>query len=161
MSIANGSMGSGSSVCMGSGSSVCMGSGSSVCIGSRSSVCMGGGLKGHKHLAQGIALGKKPASNIALKGQKPYNAIPAFALTGRYHSTLAKTQGDALGYGHIGLSGRRHIEDNAINDGIAMGYGHIGLTGRSHIEDNAINDGISLGYGNIGLSGRKVDNTDI
>ncbi len=100
-------MGSGNGVCMGSGTSVCMGSGSSVCMGSGISMCIGSGLKGHKHLAQGIALGKKPASNIALKGQKPYNAIPAFALTGRSHSTLAKTQGDALGYGHIGLSGRK------------------------------------------------------
>jgi hypothetical protein len=44
-------------------------------------------------------------SKFALKGQKHTCSIVAFALTGRWlHITL--TQGDALGYRLVGLSGR-------------------------------------------------------
>jgi hypothetical protein len=42
---------------------------------------------------------------FALKGQKPIYRIVAFALSGRWLRT-ALTQGDALGYGLSGLSGR-------------------------------------------------------
>ena len=59
--------------------------------------------------AQGTALGNK--GNItegALTGQKPYRwEENAFAPPGRNHHTAYKTQGVALGYMIVGLSGRR------------------------------------------------------
>jgi hypothetical protein len=50
------------------------------------------GLKGHQHLAQGIALGRKTNIFFALKGQKPYLIHYAFAPAGRlgYTSYLSR-----------------------------------------------------------------------
>ena len=72
------------------------------------------GLKGHQHLAQGIALGRKTNIIFALnqrstaegkvKGQKPYLFHYAFALAGRPGGGNV-TQGDALGWEHTSLSG--------------------------------------------------------
>ena len=61
--------------------------------------------KGHKHIAQGNALSKKPP-----KTMRPVRAkaliINAFALTGRFAIFNPYTQGAALGYALIGLSAR-------------------------------------------------------
>ena len=57
------------------------------------------GLKGLHHIAQGNALGNGYAANTPCKGKS------AFALTGRLPH-LPVTQGVALGYMLVGLSGR-------------------------------------------------------
>ena len=65
--------------------------------------------RGNEPPAQGTALGNK--SNItegAQTGQKRYHwEEDAFAPPGRNHHTAYKTQGGALGYMIVGLSGRR------------------------------------------------------
>ena len=63
------------------------------------------GLKGQKALSPGHRPGCKDVGKFALKGQKPYLVHYAFALTGRRLRTTS-TQGDALGWALIGLSGR-------------------------------------------------------
>ena len=62
------------------------------------------GLKGHQHLAQGIALGRRSNVMSALKGHKPYLTHHAFALAGRLGGGYV-TQGDALGWEPTSLSG--------------------------------------------------------
>ena len=65
--------------------------------------------RGNGPLAQGNTLGNK--GNItdgALTGQKRYRwEEDAFTPPGRNHNTAYKTQGGALGYMIVGLSGRR------------------------------------------------------
>jgi len=61
--------------------------------------------KGQKANSPGHRPGDKDLIRFALKGQKPYLAFRAFALTGRRLRT-AFTQGVALGWGLTGLSGR-------------------------------------------------------
>ena len=73
------------------------------------------GLKGHQHLAQGIALGRKKNIIFALnqrstaegkvKGQKPYLFHYAFAPAGRSRLRITSTQGGALGWEPTSLSG--------------------------------------------------------
>ena len=63
------------------------------------------GLKGQKALSPGHRPGGKDVGTFALKGQKPYRAYYAFALTGRRLRTTS-TQGDARGWELIGLTGR-------------------------------------------------------
>ena len=63
------------------------------------------GLKGHQHLAQGIALGRKTNIFFALKGQKPYLFHYAFAPAGRSRLRITSTQGGALGWEPTSLSG--------------------------------------------------------
>ena len=63
------------------------------------------GLKGQKALSPGHRPGCKDVGKFALKGQKPYLVHYAFALTGR-RLRATSTQGDALGWELIGLSGR-------------------------------------------------------
>ena len=61
--------------------------------------------EGQKANSPGQRPGYKDAVRIALKGQKPYLFLHAFALSGRgLHTTF--TQGDALGCAITGLSGR-------------------------------------------------------
>ena len=63
------------------------------------------GLKGQKALSPGQRPGCKGMSIFALKGQKHNVADSAFALSGRWLRTTL-TQGAALGYRQIALSGR-------------------------------------------------------
>ena len=64
-----------------------------------------GRKKGQKALSPGHHPGCKEVSRFALKGQKNTYRIVAFALTGR-RLRIVLTQGDALGYRLVGLSGR-------------------------------------------------------
>ena len=65
-----------------------------------------GGLKGQQAHSPGQRPGYYGGSSLALKGQKHQNGSNAFALTGRLpHDPL--TQGAALGYEQVALSGRR------------------------------------------------------
>ena len=61
--------------------------------------------KGQKANSPGHRPGYKDVIRFALKGQKPYLAFHAFALTGRRLRTTF-TQGVALGWMLTGLSGR-------------------------------------------------------
>ena len=65
--------------------------------------------RGNEPPAQGNTLGNKGnITNGALTGQKHYRREEdAFAPPGRNHHTAYKTQGGALGYMIVGLSGRR------------------------------------------------------
>ena len=63
------------------------------------------GLKGQKADSPGHRPGCKEMSIFALKGQKNNVADSAFALSGRWLRTTL-TQGAALGYRLVGLSGR-------------------------------------------------------
>ena len=63
------------------------------------------GLKGQEALSPGHRPGYKEVGKYALKGQKRTYRLDAFALTGRRLRTTF-TQGDALGWGLSGLSGR-------------------------------------------------------
>jgi hypothetical protein len=63
------------------------------------------GLKGQQAHSPGQRPGSKEVSIFALQGQKPICRIVAFALAGRWLRTFL-TQGVALGYELIGLSGR-------------------------------------------------------
>ena len=54
------------------------------------------GLKGQQALSPGQRPGYKDVGKFALKGQKPYLANDAFALSGRWLRTTF-TQGAALG----------------------------------------------------------------
>ena len=54
------------------------------------------GLKGQKALSPGHRPGYKDVGKLALKGQKLYLVLYAFALSGRWLRTTF-TQGDALG----------------------------------------------------------------
>ena len=65
--------------------------------------------RGNGPLAQGNTLGNKGSiTEGALTGQKRYRREKnAFAPPGRNHHTAYKTQGGALGYMIVGLSGRR------------------------------------------------------
>ena len=63
------------------------------------------GLKGQKAISPGQHPGYKEVSKFALKGQKNNVADSAFALSGRWLRTTL-TQGAALDYRLVGLSGR-------------------------------------------------------
>ena len=63
------------------------------------------GLKGQQAHSPGQRPRGMDVGKFALKGQKPICCIVAFALSGRW-LRIAITQGDALGYGFSGLSGR-------------------------------------------------------
>ena len=65
---------------------------------------IGIGLKGQQLSAQGNALGTRHASNVALKGQKLWLSM-LLPFQGDFCYNI-KTQGDALGYVLVGLSGR-------------------------------------------------------
>ena len=56
------------------------------------------GLKGHQHIAQGIALGRRTIVKFALKGHKPYHASLCFCPCRAPLLRFALTQDDALGY---------------------------------------------------------------
>jgi hypothetical protein len=62
------------------------------------------GLKGQQALSPGRCPGYKDVGKFALKGQKPFLVHYAFALSGRWLRTTF-TQGDALGWVLVGLSG--------------------------------------------------------
>ena len=61
--------------------------------------------KGQNANSPGHRPGYKDMVRLALKGQKPYLVLHAFALTGRKLQTIF-TQGAALGWKLTGLSGR-------------------------------------------------------
>jgi hypothetical protein len=63
------------------------------------------GLKGQQALSPGHRPGYMGTGKLALKGQKPYLVVDAFALTGRCLRT-ASTQGAALGWKLNAPSGR-------------------------------------------------------
>ena len=62
------------------------------------------GLKGQQLSAQGNALGTRHACNVALKGQELWLSM-LLPFQGDFCHNI-KTQGDALGYVLVGLSGR-------------------------------------------------------
>ena len=64
------------------------------------------GLKGHRHIAQGIALGRRTIVKFALKGHKPYHASLCFCPCRAPLLRFALTQDDALGWELYGLPGR-------------------------------------------------------
>ena len=64
------------------------------------------GLKGHQHIAQGIALGRWTIVKFALKGHKPYHASLCFCPCRAPLLRFALTQDDALGWELYGLPGR-------------------------------------------------------
>ena len=64
------------------------------------------GLKGHQHIAQGIALGRRTIVKFALKGHKPYRASLCFCPCRAPLLRFALTQDDALGWELYGLPGR-------------------------------------------------------
>ena len=64
------------------------------------------GLKGHQHIAQGIALGRRTIVKFALKGHKPYHASLCFCPCRAPLLRFALTQDDALGWELYGLPGR-------------------------------------------------------
>ena len=63
------------------------------------------GLKGHQHIAQGIALGRRTIVKFALKGHKPYHASLCFCPCRAPLLRFALTQDDALGWELYGLPG--------------------------------------------------------
>ena len=65
----------------------------------------GNGLKGQQSNSPGHRPGYGESGAIALKGQKHCWRYSAFALSGRSTATMF-TQGVALGYELLGLSGR-------------------------------------------------------
>ncbi|MBR1933210.1 MAG: hypothetical protein IJ841_05945 [Prevotella sp.] len=66
------------------------------------------GLKGQKAPSPGHRPGYKEVGKTALKEQKHTYRPDAFALAGRRQRTTF-TQGDALGWGLVGLSGRCYV----------------------------------------------------
>ncbi len=78
------------------------------------------GLKGQQAHSPGQRPGYRGRATVALKGQKPWTeASPptnSFALSGRGCAPMP-TQGDALGYVLIGLSGRLFDSDQRSSAG--------------------------------------------
>ena len=71
------------------------------------------GLKGQQALSPGHRPGYKDMGKLALKGHKLYLLPSAFALSGRPILCNILTQGNALGWELVGLSGR--LQQNSRN----------------------------------------------
>jgi hypothetical protein len=78
-----------------------------ICVRNFSCCTNENGLKGQKQSARGNALGEEDEPMTALTGQKPYRCHNVFAPSGRnLLRYLPFTQGVALGWYLVGLSGR-------------------------------------------------------